>query len=248
MACNPVSYRQKEMPVDEFLSSNWTKDYAEFETGLTPIFEGSPAVLNDTDRQDVYSNFYPNNAEGIPGRNGSWYGVHHPYQTIDRAWTIAWSFGLDRFIDHLWKERFPYLTGFDFLEAFKNETDIEANPANLFFQARSSFLKNDRGVMAVHKTECKVRQEYTESRVLCSQSSSQRGCQVVAQRPSKIPHAPESISILSDPGVFGPLSDEIPRSMWKSGVQAGEATLSYLYSPSMTGNPEPTLLEALAQT
>lgn len=128
--------------------------------------------------------------------NGSWYGSQHPYTTNDESgyYFIWWSLGLDRFVDEIWTENLTALEGRNPLSLFENFTSEDVQPANLLFQARSVTELSNGTRLDLYQTECRVLQNYIESRVRCDQrlrtETPSRTCQVISQRLSQHPHPP----------------------------------------------------------
>jgi hypothetical protein len=155
-------------------------------------------------------------------KNGSWNGFSF-YEP--RA---SWGLGLDRFVDDLW---IPEVDSPVSPAIFENETNIEAGPTRLLFQADFSTWFNYEAQFI-----CDLRQDYVESRVNCSRrdASARQNCTVTAQRPSQRRHAPENISPLSFIDVFRHVSYLLPRGA--SGLSFNNADLSiqYLIDPKLT--------------
>ncbi|KAF6824096.1 hypothetical protein CPLU01_11025 [Colletotrichum plurivorum] len=176
--------------------------------------------------------------------NGTWHGYRvNPTAESGSTWSLA----LDRFVDPLWLPSDN--ASFSATEpkhgnpgderhrpsSFSKETPIDAGPTTLLFQA---VVVNDTnpprvGMMA----HCHATQEYVESRVNCSRRASdpRQACKVVAQRPSRRPHASENISHLSFPRVFDMISAQLPRTVGGSINVGLDSSLYYLQDPSLSG-------------
>ncbi|KAJ3541523.1 hypothetical protein NM208_g4577 [Fusarium decemcellulare] len=170
------------------------------------------------------------NAEPKP--NGTWYGAN--YTTLRTPWTMA----LDRFVGDYWvgwgnvSHRSSFNTNMmNNPILFENETDLDAAPSKLLFQA--GFQYQQRGSDMGIKTECEVVQRYVESRVACSRVhlSAPHNCSVTAQRFSRKKHAPEAITLLSFERVWGYVT-RTPEIMG-SGLDYPDTVLRYLDDPRL---------------
>lgn len=175
--------------------------------------------------------------------NGTWHGIRSNNYT-----ETSWSLGLNRFVDPLWfggnKTRLDYEKveaanaisshpGLHRLNHFTNEAGIKAAPTQLIFQAA---LKA-RWVGATtffYTGYFDVTQRYVESRITCTQSETlQQSCAVTAQRPSRRPLAPDTITPLSFPLIFYGLSKELPQTTSGVITYQTEPSLYYLADPSL---------------
>lgn len=163
--------------------------------------------------------------------NGSWWGFNTSVAQT-REDPAPWAIALNRFVD-------PFWSGFglhgessgNFVcepSRFKNETGIEVGPTRLYFEARLAAASS--GPTAGFSAYCDTRQKYVESQVSCQQENigARPNCTVTAQRPSRLRHAPESISYLSIPWVFRYISRELPLATAAEGSGHPGFILQYL--------------------
>ncbi|KAH7163332.1 hypothetical protein B0J13DRAFT_538381 [Dactylonectria estremocensis] len=172
--------------------------------------------------------------------NGTWYGhQHNTTEKHPRFWNLA----LDRFVDNCWWNG-SHASNSDVFTptfgVFESETEIEAGPTNLLFQARINLTSSDEGSarerIKVVKSQCRVLQEYVESSVDCSREagSSAGTCRVVAQRKSKGEHPPEDLTSISQPMDFKSLSASLPKLIVSQNTDATtDPLLIYLYMNSL---------------
>ncbi|KAF4458791.1 hypothetical protein FALBO_14464 [Fusarium albosuccineum] len=167
-----------------------------------------------------------------PKPNGTWHGAN--YTTLRTPWTMA----LDRFVGDYWvgwgnvSRRSSFNTNMmNSPILFENETDLDAAPSKLLFQA--GFQYQQRGSDMGIKTECEVVQRYVESRVACSRVhlSAPHNCSVTAQRFSRKKHALEAITLLSFERVWGYVT-EAPGIMGL-GLDYPDTVLRYLDDPRL---------------
>lgn len=118
-------------------------------------------------------------------------------------------------------------------ESWWNNTNIQANPGRLLFQASfviriplqigfNMFFEHFRAMF-------KLSQKYVESRVECKEGTS-RVCRVVAQRISPKPHLPEALTHLALPETFGQISYTIAKEYKSSDatVNRQDPTVAYV--------------------
>ncbi|KAH6661636.1 hypothetical protein F5X68DRAFT_145452, partial [Plectosphaerella plurivora] len=165
-----------------------------------------------------------------PPNNSSWQGEH------SSRWLIA----LDRFVNPIWTG--PSRRGDDDTwespGMFANVAGIEAGPTRLLFRAF-----NDAGIIAKGSLiygYCDVRQRYVESRVHCERQTetSRQKCTAIAQRPSRKGHAPETISHLNFPAVFGHITKNLPEATSIGGIATTDLGLRYLKNPKGVSSSE----------
>lgn len=174
-----------------------------------------------------------------PPRNGSWQG-----QRIS-----PWSIAVDRFVDplwmdtafhearrglgaHEWQEDEILTNAWESPGLLANETGIDAGPTRLVFYASN----DDSGIIVQGNViwgYCDVRQRYVESRIHCERQTqiSRQNCTAVSQRPSRKKHAPETISHLNFPEIFGNIMTNLPKATGVGGVASTDLGLRYLKNP-----------------
>lgn len=174
--------------------------------------------------------------------NGSWYGIQHKFDEEDDG--VWFSIGIDRFVDHVSPLSSSVVDDRNNSNNNNNNNNSgNVGPTRLIFQARDRYFGKDPEVddpgvseyIQVYRTECRVRQKYVESRVLCvyDQGSIRPACRVVAQRPSQEQHPAEDNTFLSGRRSFYRLSRDMPRWYRGTGVGKSDPMLLHLYDPSM---------------
>lgn len=185
-------------------------------------------------------------AEEPKNANRSWQGYPRRRPSTDGTDDPNWAIAIDRFVDQLWinesfvAERYGRVVqGLSVDEdlanvmgsprLFINETGIEAGPTRLLFNGK--FGVNGVTAPPTLTAYCNVRQKYVESRVNCERQEtwSRQNCTVVAQRPSRKPHPPETISHLNFPQVWDKISDKAP---YATRLGYADLVLSYLADPN----------------
>ncbi|KAH7171228.1 hypothetical protein EDB81DRAFT_678150 [Dactylonectria macrodidyma] len=171
--------------------------------------------------------------------NGTWYG--HQHNATDKR-PRFWNLALDRFVDNCWWNGSHSSSSDVFTPTFgvfESETDIEAGPTNLLFQARINMTSSNQESeteRTVVKSRCRVLQEYVESSIDCSRGagSSTGTCKVISQRKSKRKHPTEDLTSISQPMDFKTLSNVLPKLIVSQNNDATtDPLLIYLYMSSL---------------
>ncbi|CAM1511502.1 Fc.00g090150.m01.CDS01 [Cosmosporella sp. VM-42] len=246
--------------VDDWREVSWSPDF-QFYSGLVGVPVTNVSTGNATlplessyialkcstkhyDPEDTWSTIDAtwdldifNTMEGVL-KNGTWHGYNATRDPETDSTT--WSLALDRFINPIWfngtmewqdAEARAEVTNTPAL--FNNETGVEFGPTKLLFQAKyANGLHDPQYYMRAY---CDVEQIYVESRVVCSRKtpSTQQNCTVVAQRPLRLLHAPESVSFLSFPSVFYFVSELLPLATGRGMAYRSDLALEYLNDPRL---------------
>lgn len=210
LSCDPVVLHD-EVPEDGNALS--AKAFDNLETNLTYIWNKERS--------------------GRPNENGTWYGMTHPVYSEEENLRIWWTLGLDRFMGQHWRSKANATA--NPLRLLQDETDMEAGPTTLLFQARTILFDTQPARAGIYRTECHVVQKYVESRVRCipGSGSTPQTCQVLAQRPSQKPHAPENVSLLSSPGLFYDITKSLPPNIMNYENNKGDASIMHIFNPAM---------------
>ncbi|TEA10795.1 hypothetical protein C8034_v008697 [Colletotrichum sidae] len=220
-------------------ATNGSTSSSRFHFATAVVFNESPLCMSDRC--------------GAAAPNGTWQGWNLN-GTMLRNFTLAnpdpqagWNLALDTFVNtSLWGDLawaqghgIPY-GRFNSPGSLVNETNIDARPTTLLFQARQQ--TDARAPPDYVTSRCSVTQHHVESRVRCSRaaaapggesSSARQTCRVLAQRPSRKPHASERVSQLSFPRVFRYVSRKLPLATNHHGTSyTADISLNYLDDPS----------------
>lgn len=189
----------------EAVASGTTQNISRSEVPLTTLTAGSKSLVN-----------------------GTWYGSQHNTSATDSFWNLA----LNRFVGSSWQGMMTNVYTMNALSRFINETDIEAGPTKLLFQARRNQTGSQTLKGESHQSECQVLQKYVESQVECSRPTLSRrpSCQVVRQRPSRHNLMPENLSVLSTPNIFTRVTSDLPSLL----IESYDQILPYLYNQSVS--------------
>lgn len=115
-------------------------------------------------------------------------------------------------IGYLGEDVTPLLSPSTSTDANKCLDCLSTNVTNGTFYP-SLFLYEDlSGLENATSIYCTSEQEYVESAILCSNTSSSHSCAVTAQRLSKLPHASSALTLLSFDEVFEGLSRMLPNA------------------------------------
>ncbi|KAF4883324.1 hypothetical protein CGCF415_v009781 [Colletotrichum fructicola] len=185
------------------------------------------------DAANITSNLFSK----TPIPNGTWHG--YPPDRGDRGPLYQWAIAVDRFIDDVWDEGLENESPSSQMRSrsvlgspsmFTNETDIIVRPSRILLQLLLPLTGIRRS--NILDVVFRVSQKYVESQVDCWHSSGRQKCKVVAQRPSKIPHAPEQISELSFPSVAKLLSNQMPAASAREVGGFVDPSIYYLKDPN----------------
>ncbi|KAF5026758.1 hypothetical protein F66182_1177 [Fusarium sp. NRRL 66182] len=179
-----------------------------------------------------------------PLPNGTWHGLNKT--DTEMPWAVA----LDRFVDEFWYNDRNLTTWLGVDNAtithdlmgrpmlFENETGLDVKPARLLFFAHFRYTIPHYTPDMRIITDCHAVQRYVESRVTCSRvdEHTPQNCSVVAQRPSRKPHAPEGITMLSFPTIWNQVTETFPAMMGQGatfGQVFADTAMRYLDDPRL---------------
>jgi hypothetical protein len=120
--------------------------------------------------------------------------------------TTQWAIG------YLGEDVTPLLAPSASTDANKCLDCLQANATNGTFYPGLLLYEDLSGLENVTSIYCATEQEYVESTIICSSTSSSHSCVATAQRLSKLTHAPSALTPLSFDRVFEGLSRMIPNA------------------------------------
>ena len=101
---------------------------------------------------------------------------------------------------------------------------------NRSFNSGTFLYQEFDGLNNITSVYCTPSQAYVESQILCVKTSTSQVCEVIAQRPSQLPHMPSTVTYLSFRQVVLGLTALLPNSTPQYGLT--NPIQSYIYNPT----------------
>ena len=144
--------------------------------------------------------------------------------SVNAAWAIGYQ-GLD-----VGAYNPSYTGNSSFLYPQSCPDCLPLNYFNMTFEPGTLLFQEYEGVENTTSIYCTPSQVYIESSIFCMKDSASQMCQVIAQRPSVLPHMPSTITYLSFPKAMLGVTSLLPNAT--SSLSTVNYIQNYLYTPN----------------